>query len=81
METFIEGELDYVLRLAVEANVLSDINAPAGIQTQTCASSVLTRLRKGLTKLEVSGYTAGSIVLHPSDWESVESRAVEHECC
>ena len=40
-------------------------------------------LRKGLTKLEIAGYAAGSLVLHPTDWEGVElartsSNAVEH---
>ena len=40
---------------------------------------MLTRLRKGLTKLE----TAGSLVLHRLDWKDVElarasSNAVEH---
>ena len=44
---------------------------------------MLATLRKGLTKLETAGYTAGAIVLHPSDWEGVElalssTNAVEH---
>ncbi len=36
--------------------------APAGFRPKRTAPSVLTTLRKGLTKLEVSGYTASSIV-------------------
>jgi hypothetical protein len=44
----------------------------AGIQTQAYATSVLTTLRKGLTKLETAGYAAGSLVLHPLDWKDVE---------
>ena len=48
-----ESELDYRLRLAVEAKVLADVNATSGIQSQAYATSVLTTLRKGLTKLEV----------------------------
>ena len=44
---------------------------------------MLATLRKGLTKLETAGYTASSIVLHPTDWEGVESalsstNAIEH---
>jgi hypothetical protein len=40
-------------------------------------------LRKSLTALEIAGYTAGAIVLHPSDFETIElalstTNAVEH---
>ena len=62
LETFVENELRYGLHVAVEAKVLADVNGTSGIQTQTYGTSVLTTLRKGLTKLEVSGYTASSIV-------------------
>ena len=55
----------YGLQVAVEAKVLTDINATSGIQTQAYATSVLATLRKGLTKLETAGYAAGAIVLHP----------------
>ena len=33
---------------------------------------MLTTLRKGITKLEVSGYAPSSIVLDPSDFEGIE---------
>ena len=72
LETFVSNELDYGLRLAVEAKLLTDINATSGIQAQAYATSVLATLRKSLTKLEVSGHTPGSLVLHPTDWEGVE---------
>src|SRR6478752_4762812 len=83
LETFVDNELTYGLQVAVEAKVLTDINATSGIHTQSSATSVLTTLRKGITKLEPAGYTASSIVLHPTDWESVElalssTNAVEH---
>ena len=63
--------------------MLTDVNATSGIQSQTYSTSVLATLRKGLTKLETAGYTAGAVVLHPSDWEGVElalssTNAVEH---
>ncbi|MET0997050.1 MAG: hypothetical protein ABWY20_24615 [Mycobacterium sp.] len=65
LETFVENELTYGLQVAVEAKVLTDVNATSGIQTQAYATSVLATLRKGLTKLETAGYAAGAIVLHP----------------
>ncbi len=63
--------------------MLADVNGTSGIQAQAYATSVLATLRKSLTKLEVSGYTPGSLVLHPTDWEGVElalssTNAVEH---
>lgn len=44
---------------------------------------MLATLRKGLTKREAAGYSPGSLVLHPTDWEDVElalasSNAIEH---
>ena len=78
-----DNELRFGLQVAVEAKVLADINGTSGIQTQPYATSVLATLRKGLTKLETAGYAAGSIVLHPTDWEGVElalssQTAIEH---
>ena len=83
LETFVDNELRFGLQVAVEAKVLADINGTSGIQTQPYATSVLATLRKGLTKLETAGYAAGSIVLHPTDWEGVElalssTNAIEH---
>ena len=83
LQMFVENEMTFGLQLAVEAKVLSDVNATSGIQVQAYATSVPTTLRKGLTKLETAGYTAGALVLHPTDWEGVElalssTNAVEH---
>jgi hypothetical protein len=55
LEMFVENELTYGLQVAVEAKVLTDINATSGIQTQAYATSVLATLSKGLTKLETAG--------------------------
>ena len=55
LDTFVSNELDYGLRLAVEAKVLADVNGTSGIQTQAYATSVLTVLRKSITKLETTG--------------------------
>ncbi|WP_232425761.1 phage major capsid protein [Mycobacterium sp. JS623] len=83
LEQFISGELNYGLQRAVEAKVLADINATSGIVTQAFATSIPVTLRKSLTALEVAGYTASAIVLHPSDFEAIElllstTNAVEH---
>lgn len=83
LQGFINNELGYGLNLAVEAKVMADINGTSGIQTQAYSTSVLQTLRKSLTKLELSGLVAASLVLHPTDWEGVElalstTNAVEH---
>jgi hypothetical protein len=80
---FIANELNYGLRKAVEAKVLSDINATSGIVAQTYATSIPVTLRKSLTALEIAGYVADAIVLHPSDFETIELalstvNAIEH---
>lgn len=72
LEAFVANELDYGLRAAVEAKVISDVNGTSGVQAQTFSTSVVQTVRKALTKVEVAGYTPGAIVLHPSDFESVE---------
>ena len=75
LEAFLAGELEFGLRTAVEAKVLTDVNATSGIQTQAYATSVLATLRKGITKLEQAGYDASAFVLHPTDWEGVDLAA------
>jgi HK97 family phage major capsid protein len=83
LESFIDAELRFGLGVALEAKVLADIAATSGIQTQAYTTSVLATVRKAVTKLEVAGHVAASIVLHPSDWEGIElalasTNAVEH---
>ena len=75
--------LRYGLKVAVEAKVLADVNGTSGIQSQTYATSVLTTLRKGITKLEVAGYSPAAFALHPTDFEDVAlalsaQNAIEH---
>ena len=75
--------LRYGLQAAVEAKVLADVNGTSGIQSQTYATSVLTTLRKGITRLEVAGYSPAAFALHPTDFEGVElalsaQNAIEH---
>lgn len=82
--SFVSNELQYGLSRAVETKVLSDINGTSGIVTQAWATSIPVTLRKAMTALETSGYTASAIVLHPSDFETIElalstTNAVEHQ--
>jgi hypothetical protein len=72
VQGFLADELDYGLRMAVEAKVLADINATSGTQAQAYATSPLVTLRKSITLLESAGYEPGWICLDPVDWEAVE---------
>lgn len=83
LERFIQAEMETGLARAVEAKVIADIAGTSGIQTQAYSTSVLTTIRKGITKLEVAGYAPSSVVLNPVDFEAVELAlstvtAVEH---
>jgi len=81
LERFVEDELVFGLRRAVETEVLAGdgtgehftgILATSGLVTQAFATNALTSVRKAFTTLDASGYTAGVIVLHASDWEAIE---------
>jgi hypothetical protein len=80
---FLSNELNYGLSRAVEAKVLADVNGTSGLVTQAWATSIPVTLRKAMTALETTGYTASAMVLHPSDFETIElmlstTNAVEH---
>ena len=79
LQMFVDNELTFGLQLAVEAKVLTDVNATSGIQTQAYATSVLTTLRKGLTKLETAGYAAGAAGAASDRLGGRRAGAVEHE--
>ncbi len=72
LRTFLQDELAYGLRLAVESKVLADINATSGLQLQEFDTNALTTLRKSITKLETFGYRPAAAVMHPNDWEAIE---------
>ncbi len=81
---FVETELFYGLRRAVEAQVLGgNGTAPNlrgllntnGIQTQTFATDVLSSTRKAVTALETVGHSASVFVIRPDDWETLELSA------
>lgn len=81
LERFVADELLWGLRKAVETEVISGdgtgehftgILETADIDDQAFATDALTSIRKALTKLDVSGYEPGVIVLSAGDWESIE---------
>ncbi|MYR07453.1 phage major capsid protein [Gordonia sp. SID5947] len=81
LEQFMEVEMLYGLRNAIETQVLSGngtepnmrgILNTSGIQVQAFATDKLTTFRKAITKIETTGYTASSLVVRPEDWEAIE---------
>lgn len=81
LERFVEDELVFGLRRALEAEITSGdgtgehftgILNTSGIVSQAFATNALTSVRKALTVLDASGYEAGVIVLSAGDWEAIE---------
>lgn len=72
LQNFVQQELDYGLRIAVEAKVIADIHSTSGILTQAFSTSAVVTIRKALTRLEVNELLPSAIVFHPDDWETVE---------
>ncbi|WP_018180375.1 phage major capsid protein [Jongsikchunia kroppenstedtii] len=81
VQRFVEDELLFGLRTAVEAQVvngdgsgenLTGICGTSGIQSQAFATDILTSVRKGITKLEATGYTPGVLAVSAGDWEALE---------
>lgn len=84
LQSWLTGELVYGLQTAVEDKVFTDIDAVSGKQTQGFSTSALQTIRKSITKLEVAGWDPSALVMHPSDWETVElalasTSAVEYQ--
>jgi len=78
---FVEDEMLYGLRLALEEQILvgdgtgenfTGITETSGIQTQAFDTDVLTSVRKGLTKLFTQGYEAQLVALSAEQWELIE---------
>ncbi|MCV7222963.1 HK97 family phage prohead protease [Mycolicibacterium elephantis] len=84
LEMFVESEMLYGLRVAVEDQVLNGDGTPpnltgilttSGIQAQTFDTDILTSVRKGITKLESQGLSADVLILSAADWEAIELSA------
>ena len=78
---FIEEEMIYGLRRAVETQILTGdgegenmtgVLNTSGIQLQEFATDALTSVRKALTRLDVQGYRPGLVVLDAGTWEGIE---------
>lgn len=85
LQRFVADELLWGLRAALETEIISGdgddehftgILSTSDIQTQAFATSALTSIRKGLTKLDTNDYEAGAIVLSAGDWEAIELLSV-----
>ena len=81
LEGFVESEMLYGLRTALENQILNGSGtAPnlrgllntSGIQSQAFATNALTSIRKGITKLEAQGYTPSVLAVSADDWEAIE---------
>lgn len=81
LEQFVQDEMLFGLRTAVEAQVLNGsgtapnlrgILSTSGIVVQEFATDILTSTRKAITTLEATGRTPGVFVMSPADWESLE---------
>lgn len=78
---FIQDELAWGLTLAVESQLfagngtapnLRGFSVTSGIQTQAFVTDALTTIRNAQLKLEVVGIVPGAIVMHPTDWLTIE---------
>jgi HK97 family phage major capsid protein len=82
---WVSDEMVWGLRTSVENEVLNGdgtgehftgILNTSGILSQAFATDALTSIRKGLTAIEISGYSASLIVTRPDTWEACELLAV-----
>lgn len=80
LQRFVADELLYGLHRALEQQVLNGTGTgqltgllqTGGIQTQAFATDLITTTRQAVTKIENIGHTAGTFVLSPADWETLE---------
>lgn len=82
LNQFVTGEMGYGLQLAVEDQALNGNGTEpnllgllqvSGIQTQAFNNSQIRTVRSAITKVEVLGYVASGLALHPLDWEAIET--------
>lgn len=83
LSTFLDLELRLAVETALEAEIIGGdgtgdhffgLASVSGVQTQAAVGTdPLATIRKAITKLEVLSLAASAVVLHPSDWEAVET--------
>lgn len=72
LERWLADEMIYRLRSAVEAKIVDDISKVSSIQVVEFETSPLVSIRRGLTHLPVADWHTAAVVVHPTDWESIE---------
>lgn len=79
---WVRSEMVYGLMEAFERQMLSGDGVGAnmtgllnssGIQVQAFGASLLGTIRSAITKLELLGFVPNQILMHPTDWEEVET--------
>lgn len=82
LQQFISDELLYGLRLAIEDQVLNGdglgenltgLDTVSGIQTQAYVSDPVRTARAAVGAVETLGYAGSAFLLHPNDWQAVET--------
>jgi hypothetical protein len=80
---YIQGRLSYAVNKRLNAqclsgdgitpNILGILNT-VGVQTMSLATatSMLRAIRMMITKVQIAGYSPDGVVLHPTDWETIE---------
>lgn len=83
LNTFIDNEMRYGLALAVTNQIINGtgtapqirgIDNVVGTQSQAWVTDRILTCRAALTKLETIGLSGAAYVLHPNDWESIETQ-------
>ncbi|MEJ7647962.1 MAG: phage major capsid protein [Nakamurella sp.] len=83
LQQFVSDELAWGLRAALEQQVIAGngvgenatgFGAASGIQTQAFSVDGIQTSRAALTKVEALGLTGQAFILHPSDWQAIETR-------
>lgn len=82
LTAFVSDEMGWGLEQAVAAQViggdgtkpnLRGILQTSGVRTQAMVANATITVRKALGQLEASGYEANAVLMHPSDWEGIET--------
>ncbi len=83
LTTFLAGEMDYGLRLAVvnqilngdgEGENMTGLAATSGIQLQSLVGDGIQTTRTALNKVELLGLAGMAFILHPNDWTAIEMK-------
>jgi len=71
VQMWVSDELLAAVNQAVEALIVSTINATSGVQVQAFSTDPAETLRKALTKVQQMGGSTAIAALNPADWEAI----------